>query len=235
MAPRSENARKRKQTAENLKAAVSSSSDDDDQRVTQRNRKACRVRTNAAVAPDADEESIEHIGALIQDLFHSDNDKFGNAIVALYLNLYNDEKKCESFVTAGGCLALVQVLKNCLDKAIDEIPACDQVTELNELAELTTLLHTLCVIVSLTFQHDGSPLGIAAIGGVESVVKIMKTFPKCESLHERACGTLYSLISCSTGKTNAIAAGGIAVLLDAIKITWALQLSAKMHVLCCPT
>jgi hypothetical protein len=61
-----------------------------------------------------------------------------------------DKKKYESFVSAGGCLALVLLLKVCLDKAIDVIPACYQVTELNKLAELTVLHNTLNVIIPLT-------------------------------------------------------------------------------------
>jgi hypothetical protein len=115
-----------------------------------------------------------------------------------------------------GCLALINLLKKCLDKAIDSIPACDQVTELNELAELTTLHKTLRVIISLTVQHDKSRFGICTIGGVEPVIKIMKAFPKCQALQDGACGALGNLASCSIGKSKAIEAGGIEVLLAAV-------------------
>jgi hypothetical protein len=218
MAPRAENVRKRKQT--NLEAAVSSSSDDDNnvevQPELQRKRKARRVSTNVAPAPNH-AESIQSIGKMIQDLFCSDNDKVGAALDALFLNLYKDKKKCESLVTAGGCHALIHLMKNCLDKAIASIPACDQVTELNDLAELPTLYDTLRVIVSLTFLHDESKFGIAAIGGVEVVVKVMKTFPKCKELQDYACAALRNLTWRNVvGMANAIESGGIEAVLAAI-------------------
>jgi hypothetical protein len=160
---------------------------------------------------------MEDVGKMIQDLFRSDNAKVNAALDALYLGLDEDKTKCESFVTAGGCFVLVQLLKKCLDKAIDRIPACDQVTELNELAELTTLSKTLSVIVRLTFRHEQSSVGIAAIGGAEAVVKTMKTFPNCQMLQEDACGALLNL-TCynTTGKKEAIESGGIEVVLVAI-------------------
>jgi hypothetical protein len=64
-----------------------------------------------------------------------------------------DKNNRESFVTAGGCLALVHLTNNCFDKAT---PACDQVAELNELDELTTLYKTLCDIIYFTYQHEES-------------------------------------------------------------------------------
>jgi hypothetical protein len=124
-----------------------------------------------------------------------------------------DKKKSEGFVSAGGCLALVQALKNCLDKAMKRIPQCDQVTELNEVAELTALHKTFNVITRLTFHHEESRVGITAVGGVEAVVKIMKTFPKCQPLQEHACAILRNLACCSIGKAKAIECGGIEVVL----------------------
>jgi hypothetical protein len=50
-----------------------------------------------------------------------------------------------NLVTAGVCFALILFMKNCLDKAIEGIPACDQVTGLNECAELTT--HNTLVVI----------------------------------------------------------------------------------------
>jgi hypothetical protein len=166
---------------------------------------------------EEEKESLEGVGKMIQDLFRSDNAKVNAALDALKLDFDEDKTKCESFVTAGGCFVLVQLLKKCLDKAIDRIPACDQVTELNELAELTTLSKTLSGIVRLTFRHKESSVGIAAIGGAEAVVKIMKTFPNCQMLQEDACGALLNL-TCynTTGKKEAIESGGIEVVLVAI-------------------
>jgi hypothetical protein len=175
--------------------------------------------TSASSTIAAPNSLMEIIGALIQDLAHSDNARVNVALDVLNLDFMRDKKKRESLITAGGCLALVHLTKNCLDKAIDIIPACDQVTELwelNELAELATLHKTLNVIIILTFQHDESRVGIAAIGGVEAVVKAMNTFPKCHALQERACGALRNLACCGIGKKKVAEKGGIAVLLAAV-------------------
>jgi hypothetical protein len=59
-------------------------------------------------------------------------------------------------------------------------------------------------------------VGIANVGGVEAVVKVMKTFPKCQTLQEFACDALRNLTLCSIGKANAIGSGGIKVLLVAV-------------------
>jgi hypothetical protein len=173
-------------------------------------------KATTAAAATEHEESIKRIGMMIQDLFHSNNAIVNAALDALSKDLIEDKKKCESLVTAGGCFALVQFLKNCLDKAIDIIPACDQVTALHELPELTTLHKTLSVITRLNFRHHESNVGIAAIGGVEVVVKVMKTFPKCQALQELACCGLRHLTYCSIGKAKCIESCGIEVLLDAI-------------------
>jgi hypothetical protein len=196
---------------------ASISSSDDDQRVTQRKRKARRVSTNAAAAPAANhEESIQSIGKMIQDLFHSDDAKVGATLKALHLNLNGNVKQCDKLHAVGGCFALVQLMKNCLDKAIDEIPACDQVTGLNDIAELTTLRKTLIVIIRLTHEHVASRIGITAIGGVEAVFKVMKTFPKCRTLQLVACGALRNLASRSLGKANTIESGGIEAVLAVV-------------------
>jgi hypothetical protein len=79
---------------------------------------------SAASAATENEESIQiSIGKMIQDLFHSDNAKVNATLTALDHDFMKDKKKCECLVTAGGCHALVQLLKKCLDKKIDEIPA----------------------------------------------------------------------------------------------------------------
>jgi hypothetical protein len=135
---------------------------------------------------------------------------------ALKQDLSKDNKKCDKIRAVGGCFALVHLLKNCLDsKAIDEFSACDQVTELNELAVLVILQKTLVVITDLTFSHNvESRGGTTAIGGVEVIVKIMRTFPKCQALQETARGALVNL-TCNNpaGKKKAIESGGIEVVL----------------------
>jgi hypothetical protein len=163
------------------------------------------------------EELISSIGKMVEDLCHSDNTKVNAALVALDQDFIKDEKKYESFVSAGGCLALVLLLKKCLDKAIDTIPACDQVTELNELAELTTLYNTLDVIIFLTSKHHESQVGISTISGVEVVVKAMKTFPKCAELLDNACHVVAILALCSIGRAKIIESGGIDFLLAVVK------------------
>jgi hypothetical protein len=139
-------------------------------------------------------------------------------LYALNLDLVEDENKSDKIQAVGGCHALVQLLKNCISRAIYEIPACDQVTELNELAELTIIYNTLVVIMRLTAQHVQSRAGITAVGGVEVVVKVMKTFPKCQALQEMACAALNNLTYSNnvTGKKKANECDGIETIPAAI-------------------
>eukprot|EP00527_Entomoneis_sp_CCMP2396_P004132 CAMPEP_0198155220 /NCGR_PEP_ID=MMETSP1443-20131203/69021_1 /TAXON_ID=186043 /ORGANISM="Entomoneis sp., Strain CCMP2396" /LENGTH=370 /DNA_ID=CAMNT_0043821961 /DNA_START=31 /DNA_END=1143 /DNA_ORIENTATION=+ len=268
MPPKATSDRKRKQAAE-VPEAVVSSDDQSNRKARRRSTDAsvsavasCQTTEEATVADAARFNSMESIGKMIQDLFDSDNAKVNAALDTLDLDLSRNKNKCEKIQAVGGCLALVQLLKlwlekaiaivpacdqvaelnelaelttlkntlyviisclglvqllkSCLEKAIDIIPACDQVAELNELAELTTLKNTLYVIISLTFQHDESRDGISAIGGVEAVVKIMKTFPKCQQLQKCAIDTLGNLAACGIGKKKVVESGGIEVLLSAV-------------------
>jgi hypothetical protein len=172
--------------------------------------------TTASSSVAKQDESIGSIAALIH-LLYSDSAKVSAALVALYLNLDKDKKNCESIVAAGGCLALVQLLEKCLDKVIDRLPASDQVIEVDELAEPWILGKILYVIVRLTSQHVESRAVISAIGGMEAVVKIMKTFTKCQASQLVACLALRNLACCSIGRANAIEWDGIEALLTAIK------------------
>jgi hypothetical protein len=76
---------------------------------------------------------------MFQDLFHSDNANVNATLDVLNHDYMKSNKKRDKFQAVGGCSALVYRMQNCLDKAFDEFPACDQVTELKERAELTTL------------------------------------------------------------------------------------------------
>jgi hypothetical protein len=67
------------------------------------------VASTAITDPEA---SAESNGALIQDLFQSDNAKVNVALDALDPNGSKDNKKRESIVTVGGCLAVVQVVRS---------------------------------------------------------------------------------------------------------------------------
>jgi hypothetical protein len=193
------------------------------------------VAENAITANAASidrEVSIINMGKVIQDIAHADNAKVNTALDAfLGLDFMRDRLKRESFVTAGGCLALVQLVKKCLDKVIERIPACGQVAELDELAELTTLHKTLHIMIRLTFHHKEIRVLITAIGGVNAFVKIMKTFPKCQTLQECTCRVLANL-ACNnvTVKANIIKSGGIEVLLAAVNNHMDSPYICEMHV-----
>jgi hypothetical protein len=157
--------------------------------------------------------SMKRIKEKIQDLSSIDRKRVNSALVTLLV----DPATRYYIVAAGGCDALVQLLKNCLEKAIDITPECDQVTNVYRFVELQTLNRTLCVITNLVCWYDESKVGITAIGGVEALVKVMKTFPKCQALQECACLLLFNLVyDSATGKQNIIKSGGIEVLLAAV-------------------
>jgi hypothetical protein len=236
MSSESTNDRKRKLTEDPPAAVVNS--DDQDQKESNKTRKVGTndvtsnatspetnsavtteraSTTNAAVASTVEEESMQSIGVLVRDLLLFDNAKVNVALKALYRNLRTDKQKCENIVKVGGCLALIQLVKNCLEKVIEKNPACDQVTELNELAGLTTLKWTITVIYSLAHMHDVSKEGFIVVGGVETVVEVTKMFPKCEDIQKSACAALGNLTYiCNIGRKRAVEAGGIEVLLAAV-------------------
>jgi hypothetical protein len=93
--------------------------------------------------------------------------------------------------------------------------AGDPATELNELAELTTLQKSLHVISSLTRTHDESRVGISSVGGVEAIFKVLQTFPMCEGLHWPGYAVIDNLTCCSIGRKKALACGGLQALLAA--------------------
>jgi hypothetical protein len=181
-----------------------------------------RPKRKAAEAPEVDvsdaapEETLESIGPLIQDLFHADNAKVKAALDALKEGFYKDTKKCEEIQAVGGCFALVELVKKCLEKAIEKIPACDQVTELDELAELDTMDDSIRLLNDLMYTLEESRARTTAIGGVEAVVKVMKTFPKCLNLQYSASIALLYFTRCNIGMKRVVETGGIKVLLAAV-------------------
>jgi hypothetical protein len=73
---------------------------------------------------------------------------------------------------------------------------------------------SLRVITSLTPKHGVIiRVGISAAVGVESVVEVMKTFPKCHDLQVTAWGALGSLARCNIGKKEVVKTDGIKILL----------------------
>jgi hypothetical protein len=175
------------------------------------------MSSNDANGTTEDKESYKSVGGMLQDLLCPDNAKVNTVLDALNQDFMKDKEKREIFVTTGGCFALVLLLTQCLDKAIDSIPACDQVTDVNAVAErLTTLHRTITAINCLTSGHNEAQAGISAIGGVETIVKVMKTFPKCVYLQACACRVLISLACSDIGIEKVIESGGIELLLAAV-------------------
>jgi hypothetical protein len=177
--------------------------------------------SSAAVVEEEEEEDEEElslgvVGKMIQDLFHHDDVKVNAALDAVNLNVRKGKENVNAVTAWGGCAALVHLLKDRLKKAMKKVPACDQVSELKEFAELTSLHKTLRVITSLTYKGETGMVGIATIGGVEAAIKVMRTFPKCQTLQELACVTLLNLARCSIGELKAIESGGIEAVLAAV-------------------
>jgi hypothetical protein len=160
------------------------------------------------------DESMESIRHLIQDVFnHSDNAKVIAALDRLDLDLHK-ENKAEQIQAVGGCFALVYLVNRCLKKVLARLFHLDQVTKLSKRPEL---FQSLDVITNLTVQHDDSKIGISSVGGVEAILKVMKTLPTCEILLVKASHTLLSLTSCSIGKKKASEAGAVAIVLNVVK------------------
>jgi hypothetical protein len=67
-------------------------------------------------------------------------------------------------------------MQNCLDMAIDELPACDQVSELNELTELTILNKTLNAIISWTPFMTTSKLEFKRLVAWKQLPRYCKAF-----------------------------------------------------------
>jgi hypothetical protein len=169
---------------------------------------------NAASVSDAEqEESLQVIGALIQDLFSSKTGKVFFALDALYTDLSENDMKCDNIVTAGGCFALVLLLKDLLKKVADMgIPACRKCFD----NPLGILQESLDLIDDLTYKHDVSRAGITAVGGVEAVIEVMNTFPKLQELQRTACSVLRNLARCNIGKEKAAESDGIKALFAAV-------------------
>jgi hypothetical protein len=166
----------RKRKPKNILEEMAINDINDGRNPKKENNKTCRVNTKALASTAAslradtlaltekaasvatEYELIQSIGKLILDLAHLDNAKVNSALKALNPNLSLDKKKSDILLKAGACFGLVQLLLKCLDKAIDGFPACDQVTELNELAEVTTLGMTLGIIINLTFHNEKSKM-----------------------------------------------------------------------------
>jgi hypothetical protein len=231
------NDRKRK-TAQQREAVVSTGSDDHQTdrkarrlspKAEQTDRKVCRVSMEAEPSTVASQQTTEEaknhvrrnsklsMGSIIKlfpDLFHSDSAKARAAHDTMFWDLYED--KLNELQAAGGYLVLVKVVKDRLRSATEIMLACDGrgVTKF----EFTELNAAIYAIVLLTNGHHQSRVEISMVGGVETIVKVMESFPKCLALQENACAALRNLTYCSIGKKKALeAAQTIDVLLAAMK------------------
>jgi hypothetical protein len=74
----------------------------------------------------------------------------------------------------------------------------------------------LNVILGLTYYLEESRVGISSLGGVEAVLKVMKTFPKCQALQENACVVLGNLALCNLGRKKIVESDGLHILLAAV-------------------
>jgi hypothetical protein len=166
--------------------------------------------------------SLEQMGIYVQCLFSTERTRVQAALDALVQNLHTNPRKCSDIVTVGGCFALVQLVRMCLQKASTQKAsrrsrcASHLVTELDQRVDLNVMCHALRVMIRLTYRHDDSKLGINAIGGVQVVVDVMRTFPLCCELQRTACNTLYNLTCCTIGKKKAVESNAMQVLLDAV-------------------
>jgi hypothetical protein len=135
-------------------------------------------------------ESLESIRKLIQDLSSPD----GDVVASLYtLDRYVFESDTGSqilqeIIEVGGCRALVQLAKTFLEKARMGIPNCDRVTELTGFTMI--LRNTFIIMIALTYAHPVCKDFISSIGGVEVLVEVLTTFPKCEDLQSASCKVL---------------------------------------------
>jgi hypothetical protein len=163
--------------------------------------------------------SAEGIGKLIQALTCSNGAVVDAALDVMYRYSKHGfgSPTWAKIAAVGGCFGLVQIAKKSLEMAIEIIPLRNQVND-SHLRVITGRLNRACIIISnMTYAYPKSRYGINSIGGVEVLVKVMKTFPKHPWLQLRACNALCNLTACPVGRRRAEKAGAIKVLLTTIK------------------
>jgi hypothetical protein len=68
---------------------------------------------------------------------------------------------------------------------------------------LGTCLHKILhILIGSTHCLDESKFELVAIGGMETVVEIIKTFPKCQALQQTAYALLLKFACCRIGKKS---------------------------------
>jgi hypothetical protein len=168
------------------------------------------------------EMTTQSIQTLIQsDLFHQDIVVVETALY--YLNtmgLTQDDEKCEEVVRVGGCLALVALVKNHLERFQTLFPKYEQLTcssdvEEGEIqpgfAERGVLHEAFSAIKALAYNNKASANFIATYGGIEAAIAAMEAFPFCGELQGVASGVLCNLTSKESdhGVTKAMVVKGV--------------------------
>jgi hypothetical protein len=163
--------------------------------------------------------SAEGIGKLIHALNCSNGAVVDAALDSLYRYSIRGfgSLSWAKIAAVGGCFALVQLVKNSLETAIEIIPVRNQVNDFHLQVATGRLSRAFIIISNMTHVHPMSMHSINSIGGVEVLVKTMKTFPKHPWLQLRACNALCNLTACPVGRERAHEAGAIEVLLTTIK------------------
>jgi hypothetical protein len=219
------NDRKRKPT-EAPDPVVNSNTDESSPRDTRPRRVSMEAQFVANIASvsrgtvAAPYGSVEGIEKLIQALTCSNGAVADAALNVLYRYSKRDFDSLSwaKIAAVGGCFALVQLVKKSLEMAIEVIPLRNQVNEFHLQVVKGRLNKAFIIISNMTHGHPMSRFGINSFGGVEELVKVMKTFPKHHPwLQLRVCNALCNLTACPVGRKRADEVGAIEVLLTTIK------------------
>jgi flagellin-specific chaperone FliS len=182
--------------------------------------RASGAKEDEATSKAEREKSLEIIGELVQNLSHSDSGIVRDSLKTLYnsfLDLDLDKEKCNDMLTVGGGHSLVLLVKKFLKQAATKFAGRDQLTMVRGCGfELRILQKSIILIAKLTYHNGAMRAGISAIGGVEAILEVMKTFPKCKALQKSACYVLANLTECKIGKKKAVESGGFEILLAAV-------------------
>jgi hypothetical protein len=129
-----------------------------------------------------------------------------------------DSQSWAKIATVGGCFGLVQLMQKSLEMAITTIPLRNQPNDFRWRVATGRLSKAFIIISNMTHGCRRSMNGINSNGGVEVLVKVLKTFRKHHPwLQLRACNALCNLTACPIGRKRADEAGAIEVLLTTIK------------------
>jgi hypothetical protein len=102
--------------------------------------------------------------------------------------------------------------------AMKTIPLRNQLNDFRLRVATGRLSKAFIIISNMTHRYPRSMSDFNSIGGVEVLVKVMKTFPKHHPwVQLRACNALCNLTACPVGRKRADEAGAIEVLLTTIK------------------